>query len=142
MSRRLLAAVALAALTAANPAAAQVHQVNPQVVRPAQPLTPALHQPSNLELQMQISQLNETIAQLSDRLAALNQHIASISNQLGTLNARELNHARRIYATAYETCRLLYLHHWAPNGAHPTPGNPYVPDTYCTAQGWQNELGE
>lgn len=142
MSRQVLAAVALAALAAANPAAAQLRQANPQAVRPAQPLTPALHQPSNLELQTQIAQLTETVAQLSDRLAALNQHIASISSQFGTLNARERDHFRRTYATAYQTCKLLYLHHWAPNGAHPTPGNPYVPDDYCRAQAVQDSMGE
>lgn len=141
MTHRPFAAVAaVAVLAVAQPAVAQVRAVNP--VQPAQPVTPALHQPSNLELQMQITALNETVAQLSERLAALNQHIASLSGQLGTLNARESQHFAKIYATSYQACKLLYQHHWAPNGANPTPGNPYVPDDYCRADAWQASLGD
>lgn len=141
MTHRLFAAAAaIAIVNAAQPAAAQVRAVNP--VQTAQPVTPALHQPSNLELQMQITALNETVAQLSDRLAALNQHIASISNQFGALNAREGQHFKKIYATSYQACKLLYQHHWAPSGANPTPGNPYVPDDYCRADAWQASLGD
>lgn len=141
MTHRLLAAAAsIALVVAGHPASAQVRAVNP--AQPAQPVTPALHQPTNLELQMQINALGETVAQLSDRLAALNQHIASLSGQLGTLNAREGQHFKKIYATSYQACKLLYQHHWAPSGANPTPGNPYVPDDYCRADAWQASLGD
>jgi hypothetical protein len=137
MPRRPLAATALlAVLCAAIPAAAQVRPVNPTLQ--AQPQL--LHQPTNLELQIRIDQLTEQVSQLSDRLAALNQHIASLSNDLGTLKARESDHFARAQATLYVTCKLLYQHHWAPNGATPTPGNPYVPDEYCTAAGWQAQF--
>ena len=41
---------------------------------------------------------------------------------------------RRMRASLLATCKLLYQHHWAPDGvAHPTPSNPYIPDDYCRA---------
>lgn len=143
MSYRPLAAVAtLAILAVAGSVAAQVGTRSPSTIQRAQPATPILHQPSNLELQLKIEELNQTVAQLSDRLGALNQHIASISGQFGTLNTREIKHYAQVEATAYQTCKLLYQHHWAPNGANPTPGNPYVPDDYCRAQGWQDTFAQ
>lgn len=142
MSYRPFAAAAiLAIVAAANPGSAQVG-ANPSTIQRAQPAVPMLHQPSNLELQSQIEELNQTVALLSDRLGALNQHIASISNQFGTLNAREQKHFAQEHATTYQTCKLLYQHHWAPNGANPTPGNPYIPDDYCTAQAWQGQFAD
>lgn len=140
--RLLAAAVTLAILAAATSGAAQVGTGNPSTLQRAQPAVPILHQPSNLELQSKIEELNQTVELLSDRLGALNQHIASISNQFGTLNAREQKHFAQEHATTYQTCKLLYQHHWAPNGANPTPGNPYVPDEYCTAQSWQGQFAD
>jgi TolA-binding protein len=141
MPKSLLAAAALAALAVGAPAGAQVRPSNPQGIQPVS-TSPVLHQPSNLDLQLQLNQLSEAVSQLGGRLAALNQHIASLSGQLGTLNSRERDHFRKAYATAYQSCKLLYMHHWAPNGAHPTPGNPYVPDQYCEAQAFQDSMGE
>ena len=144
MSRRLLTATVLpvlAALAITGPAAAQPRNQFQQI-RPPLPPVAIPHQPTNAELLAQITQLNDRVAQLSERLSALNQHVASLSGQLGTLVAREQDHFRRLYATLYETCRLLYQHHWAASGANPTPGNPYDPITYCRAQAAQGSVGD
>jgi hypothetical protein len=133
--QRAIPLVALA-VSLSFPANGQVRTVTPPQVE----AKVSLHQPSNLELQMELNQLAEQVSLLSDRLAALNQHIASISGSIGTLNAREADHFAQEHATTYVTCKLLYQHHWAPNGATPTPGNPYVPDDYCKAVGWQSQF--
>ncbi|GGD90233.1 hypothetical protein GCM10011515_07310 [Tsuneonella deserti] len=137
MSRRLAVPLAMIAAAVSLPAHGQVRTITPP---PAVQAQPSLHQPSNLDLQLQFNQLTEQVSVLAERLAALNQHIASISGSIGTLNARESDHFAQEHATTYVTCKLLYQHHWAPNGANPTPGDPYVPDDYCKAIGWQSQF--
>ena len=137
----LLAATALAVSVMTGPATAQPRS-QIQQIRPPLPPVAIPHQPTNAELLAEISALSDRVAQLSERLSALNQHVASLSGQLGTLVARERDHFRRLYATLYETCHLLYQHHWAASGANPTPGNPYDPVTYCRALAAQDSVAD
>lgn len=125
--RLLAAAAAIAAVVVVNPAAAQTRAVTPRPVPSVQPIqnVPALHQPSNLELQMKIDELNASVEQMSERLNAL-------SSQLVTLTKQEQDNSGNLDAKIYLTCRMLYLHSHGD-----TPENANIAKQECKAAGWQ-----
>lgn len=131
MSRSLLAATAVLALVAASPADAQIFRPKAGPVAPVQ-ATPSLHQPSMIDLQMQIQALSQQVQDLSAQLTGVSSQLAAAKASVDD-GKQKLDHDyRQLLTTEYATCTLLYQHHWAPNGAHPTASNPYVPDQYCS----------
>lgn len=124
----ILATLAFSHAAMAQPA---VIRTSPQAVaaRPV-PLNP----PSNIELQLRINELNARIDSLSSDIAALAQSVNQLKATLADNRKVEDERWRRMRASLLATCKLLYQHHWAPDGvAHPTPSNPYIPDDYCRA---------
>ena len=80
---------------------------------------------------MQIEGLSQQVQDLSGQVSALSSQLAAVNASI-TQGKQALDHDyRQLLTTEYGACTLLYLHHWAPAGAHPTPSNPYVPDDYC-----------
>lgn len=130
MPKALATGVAFLVLLASS-AEAQIVRPKPPPAAPVQ-ATPSLRQPSMIDLQMQIQALSQQVQDLSSQLNAVTSQLTAINASVAD-GKQKLDHDyRQLLMTEYGTCTLLYQHHWAPAGAHPTPGNPYIPDDYCS----------
>ena len=133
MPKASLAAAAAVALIATAAQTQPLQAIRPRPPAAVQPqTTPSLRQPSMIDLQMQIQALGQQVQDLSSQLSSVSAQLAAVNAEVVT-GKQQLDHDyRQLLMTEYATCTLLYQHHWAPAGAHPTPGNPYIPDDYCS----------
>ena len=118
--------------------AATTAQAQPTAVRPAAPGVVARPEnlkapqaPSTFALQQQLTDLQSQMGDLQGQVSSLQGQVKALGVQVSQFQQTAEDHYQLMRETEVATCKLLYLHHWAPNGAHPTPQQPYVPDQYC-----------